>query len=188
MHHKRSSGGQANKGMKQTKSTPWHNRGVALAAYAQRSTDTTRLTGMVRRGTVRRKTAFSIDDLSWHDGLLLGWSFAARSHGRASLSLVFALYPDQVKSRHRQVITIHCEGLRRFAASCDVAELHDNASAGNVMDGCSRDTIREGCSRRDTLLTVLLVDGFVQVHASAFRVARTRATPRGRTALRRTRR
>jgi hypothetical protein len=29
----------SNKGMKQTKSTPWLSRGVAFAAYAQRSAD-----------------------------------------------------------------------------------------------------------------------------------------------------
>jgi hypothetical protein len=28
-----------NKGMKQTKSTPWHSSGMAFAAYARRSTD-----------------------------------------------------------------------------------------------------------------------------------------------------
>ena len=33
------SNGHANKGMKQTKSTPWHGCGAAFAAYARRSAD-----------------------------------------------------------------------------------------------------------------------------------------------------
>jgi hypothetical protein len=111
----------------------------------------------------RRPQPMSIDELSWHDGVLLEWSFTPGRNVRGSIELRFALYPEQIKSPTRNAVVVRCEGVRRFFVSCDVAELREYASAGHVVDGY----------RKGRVLRVSLTGGLIEVDATSFKVAQS---------------
>lgn len=102
-----------------------------------------------------------VDDLSWHDGRLAGWRFSASDARSAFVELSLWLYREQLHSAERRQVTLRCVGPRRFLMSCDVAELKNNAGAGNIVDGL----------RKGRLLRIVLTGGFIEVDASSFVVS-----------------
>jgi len=111
-----------------------------------------------------------IDDLSWHDGLLVEWRFIPDGT-KPCVELVLWLYPEQVHSRKRQAVRVTCHNARRLVASCDIAELRDNAWAGNIVDGY----------RRGAILRLSVTGGFLEIEASSFAVVLSRRTEPPRT-------
>jgi hypothetical protein len=111
----------------------------------------------------------SIDDLSWHDGVLTGWRFAPNYNARPCVELDLWLYPEQIHSSERDQVLVRCNAARRFLAACDIGELKENAGAGNVVDGY----------RKGSLLRLLLTGGIIEVEAASFDVVQS--TRRSRT-------
>jgi hypothetical protein len=111
----------------------------------------------------------TLDDLSWHDGVLLEWRFEPGHRSRGWIEFLFALYPEQVKAPSRKLIMVRCEGVRRFVTSCDAAELLDNSGPGNVVDG----------QRHGSILRVFVTGGFLEVEATSFSVRRVRKARAG---------
>jgi hypothetical protein len=100
-----------------------------------------------------------IDDLSWHDGILVEWRFAPATRGKAAwVEVSLLLYPEQVQAAERRPVVIRCNGARRLVVACDVAELKDNLWAGNIVDGY----------RRRRVLRVVVTGGFLEIEASSF--------------------
>jgi hypothetical protein len=102
----------------------------------------------------------TVDDVSWHDGVLLDWHFIPAGRARARIELMFALYSEQIHAARRNQVAVRCEGVQRFVVSCDAVELRDHAGPGNVVDG----------GRNGHILRVFLTGGFIEVEASSFRV------------------
>ena len=67
-----------NKGMKQTKSTPWHGSGAAFAAYAPRSRDTERMTAATTEKTRALEQAAGPEARA-------GWASAGSEERRSSV-------------------------------------------------------------------------------------------------------
>jgi hypothetical protein len=100
-----------------------------------------------------------LEDLSWHDGILDEYRFtAAHAKTPASVRLALSLYPEQVHSSQRRSVVVLCKGVHRVLLTCDVAELQENAQAGNIVDGY----------RRGRVLQVIVTGGFLEIEASSF--------------------
>lgn len=70
----------------------------------------------------------------WHDGTLDAIRIAGPSRRRrCTAEIELSLYPHDQAPERRQ-FTLVCSGVSLFEVSGDVAELTDNASAGNVVD------------------------------------------------------
>jgi hypothetical protein len=102
--------------------------------------------------------ALSLDTTFWHDGQLHGIAFVVGAGGAASVRLSLSLYDDDQAPQRKQVVVL-CTEVSRFSASVDVAELKDNARAGNIGDG----RIEDG------LLVLGLTGGTIEVAAKEFR-------------------
>ena len=102
----------------------------------------------------------TVDEVSWHDGVLLQWSVTPGHVRPARAELLLELYPEQIKACTRSLVLIKCQDVRRFAATCDLAELRQHAGAGNIVDG----------ERRGRVLKLRLTGGVVQVEAMSFRL------------------
>src|SRR4051812_36514976 len=95
----------------------------------------------------------------WHDGQLHRMAFEMDADGNALVKLSLALY-DNEQSPKRTLVTVVCMRASRFETTLDVAELKDNARAGNIVDG----HVESG------MLSLELTGGGVQIEAKEFRV------------------
>jgi len=102
----------------------------------------------------------SLSTLVWHDGNLLGISFAISAKGKSSV-VVSALIYSHDQASQREEIKVECEDVSRFCSSIDTVELKNNAFAGNISNGYLK----------DKTLWLYFTDGFVEIHAKKFRLA-----------------
>lgn len=73
-----------------------------------------------------------IEDLSWHDGVLLDHHFRPNYNGHAELELMVELYPEQIHSQFRNRYNILCKERLAFSVELNAIELADNSKAGNI--------------------------------------------------------
>lgn len=100
----------------------------------------------------------SLESACWHDGQLHGISFEMDATGAPSVKLSVSLYDGEQAPKREQFVVL-CTGVSRFATSIDVAELKNNASAGNVGNG----RIEGG------LLFLELSGGSIEIEAKEFK-------------------
>jgi hypothetical protein len=95
----------------------------------------------------------------WHDGQLQRLAFEMDTEGNALVKLSLALYENE-QSPRRRLVAVVCARVFRFETTLDVAELKDNARAGNIADG----RVENGA------LSLDLTGGRVEIEAKEFRV------------------
>ncbi len=104
-------------------------------------------------------TRKAINNLNWHDGVLLDVTFAMSKKGKSSVELNVLLYGHE-HARERSICHIKCDDVTRFNSTLDARELNDNLRAGNISNGYLKgDTI-----------WVYFVDGLIEIHANRFRL------------------
>lgn len=101
----------------------------------------------------------SLSSTFWHDGQLHSIAFEMDADGNALVKLSLALY-DNEQAPKRTPVTVVGIYVSRFSTTLDVAELKDNARAGNIADG----RVRNG------MLSLELTGGSVEIEAKEFRV------------------
>jgi len=99
-----------------------------------------------------------IENICWHDGKIYETKFVADYDSKPCFIISAELYkePDHTPSRDRYSIT--CENVKSFNFNCDVDELIDNESAGNISNGYMKDNV----------LRIYFCDGYLEVKANKF--------------------
>ena len=103
----------------------------------------------------------ALNKLSWHDGNLLGISFAIDAKGKSAVSLSALLYKDD-QAPERDSYQIKCEGVSKFTCTLDAAEFKSNMSAGNIANAYLK----------ENTLWVYFTDGLLEIHAKKFRLSK----------------
>jgi len=98
-----------------------------------------------------------IDNLNWHDGNLLDFSYAMNSKGKTELILIFALYKNYDSERTLKV-RVTCKKIKSFDINLDMDELKDNMLAGHIANGY----IKDNC------LWIYFMDGLIKIIADKF--------------------
>ena len=98
-----------------------------------------------------------VDDLIWHDGNLLDFSYTMNSKGKAELILIFNLYKDYDSGRTLKV-KVKCKKIKSFDINLDMYELKDNIGPGHITNGY----IKGNC------LWVYFIDGFIKITSDKF--------------------
>jgi hypothetical protein len=101
----------------------------------------------------------ALSSVVWHDGQLVGLAFEAGSGGVATVRIFLALYKNE-QADSRSPVAVTCAEVARSNATLDVAELNDNARAGNVVEG----------KVQGSRLLLSLSGGVVEVDAQEFRL------------------
>jgi len=76
----------------------------------------------------------NIDNLNWHDGVLIETSFYIDKKGQSKLVVIADFYSNE-DSKKRSKYKISCEGVVKCNLSLDAVELRDNMFAGNISNG-----------------------------------------------------
>ena len=103
----------------------------------------------------------ALHDLCWHDGNLVGIRLDTGTQGAAVAHISVLLYAGALTAI-RHAYQIECQHVLRFESTLDVAELRNNAFAGNISNGYLK----------GNTLWVYLADGVLQVEAKKFRVTK----------------
>ncbi len=99
-----------------------------------------------------------IKSLSWHDGILNGYTFEANYGLESKLTINLELYPEQIISSERKPIQIVCTNLEWYKADVNMSDLLENRTAGNINHG----------EMIDTLLRIELFGGDILVKAKHY--------------------
>ena len=98
-----------------------------------------------------------IDNLLWHDGILLDISYSMDTKGKAEIILIADLYKDYNSPRELKV-KITCKKIKTCDLNLDIDELKDNIFAGNIANGY----LKNNC------LWIYLSDGLIKIVADKF--------------------
>jgi len=77
----------------------------------------------------------NIEDLSWHDGILNGYSFNPNYDELSKITLDLELYPEQVHSKERKKLKVICENISSVKSNIDINVLKKNKNFGNINHG-----------------------------------------------------
>ena len=106
--------------------------------------------------------AQALNKLFWHDGNLLGISFAIDAKGKSIVTLSALFYKDE-NAPTRESYRIKCDGVSRFNCTLDTAELKNNMFAGDISSAYLK----------GNALWVYFTDGLLEVHAKKFHLAKS---------------
>jgi len=76
-----------------------------------------------------------IEILSWHDGILNGYSFNPNYGEENEITIHLSLYPEQIHSSERDSLRIVCSDIEWFKVDVNMNDLQENKFAGNINYG-----------------------------------------------------
>jgi hypothetical protein len=111
----------------------------------------------------------ALDEIDWHDGILVEIRLTGLAEERQRLTLVVDLYTGRDAASVRQ--RYHCVGdkLSRFLISGDVARLVKNSRSGNI------DLMRLNVTADTEILQVCLFGGMIEAEAASFQLTEASA-------------
>lgn len=99
-----------------------------------------------------------IDNIYWHDGKILETKFVTDYGSKPCFIISAELYEEHHQASYRNRYSITCEDVKSFNFNCDVDELIDNESAGNISNGYMKDNV----------LRIYFCDGYLEIMANKF--------------------
>lgn len=102
---------------------------------------------------------FSIDNINWHDGLLESITISMSSINGITrcidINVRIYITSDAIE---RSLTKLHFTDVENVVLNCDLLELQDNISAGNISNGYLKQTIQG-----QNLLRIYLIDGYIEI-------------------------
>jgi hypothetical protein len=100
------------------------------------------------------------EHIEWHDGNLFDVKIQIDYNGESNIVIIVELYEEPINAVNRDRYLITCKNLFSFNFNCDVEELFDNKSAGNISNGYLK----------DNTLRIYLCDGYIEIKANQFNI------------------
>lgn len=101
-----------------------------------------------------------IEKIEWHDGNLFEAKFETDYQGKSRIVIIAEFYKEPINAANRDRYIITCNKVISFHFNCDVEELFENESAGNISDGYIKENI----------LRIYLCDGYLEIKAKRFNI------------------
>ncbi len=102
-----------------------------------------------------------ISNLSWHDGILNGYTFNPNYEGVSEVIIHLELYPEQLHAKERDKFKIICKVVESFKLDTDIGELKKNKTFGNINHG----------EISEQLLKIELFGGVIEIKANEYTVS-----------------
>ncbi|MGJ4941143.1 hypothetical protein ACQR1W_11280 [Bradyrhizobium sp. HKCCYLS1011] len=106
----------------------------------------------------------AVDDIDWHDGILIDVQVSGLAQESQELRLILDLYSGKSADSGRKRYLCTGMSLARFLLSGDVVRLLRNRSAGNI------DFMRLHTTADTEILVVCMFGGMIEAEAASFRL------------------
>lgn len=114
-----------------------------------------------------------LDSIQWHDGILDDICFSM-GKDKGNIELKVRVY-DNEQSPSRRRLKINFTGVLSFQISCDINELLDRLSPGNISGGYFKAS-RDGGRSSFPNFHLYLFDGYIHILSKDVKITRTRSS------------